>query len=60
MITPPSSGEDVRQLWRKVAECVDALNALQNMTCKVEGQVTMEGRLEGNVLKIKEAKEIRS
>lgn len=49
--------DDCRELWRVVAECIDILNALQNMTVKVEGtEERMEGKLEisggGCILKI--------
>jgi hypothetical protein len=44
---PTSIPEDCRELWRVVAECIDVLNALQNMTVKVEGlEERMTGKLE--------------
>jgi len=62
MITPPTGGEDCRTLWRKVAECAAAINALKNMRCIVEGeQIKMIGNLEsgtgGSVLVIRDNKE---
>jgi hypothetical protein len=64
MITPPQQNEDVRTLWRKVAECADALNALQNMKVVVEGKVKMLGQLEvgegGCTMRIRDAKEVVS
>jgi hypothetical protein len=38
--------DDCRELWKKVVECVDVLNALCNMNVKVEGQHKMIGKLE--------------
>ena len=43
---PKSIPKDCRELWRVVAECIDVLNALQNMTVKVEGKVRMIGKLD--------------
>lgn len=62
-ITPPGPGEDSRDLWRKVAECADVLNALQHMTAVVEGGgVHMTGELsvsgDASVLKIQDKKEV--
>lgn len=61
-ITPPSANEDARELWRKVAECANVLNALQNMTIVIEGKVHMLGRLDvssgASVLRIIEGSEI--
>jgi hypothetical protein len=42
---PPNIPEDCRELWRVVAECIEVLNALQNMTVRVEGKIHMLGRL---------------
>lgn len=62
MITPPNPNEDVRDLWKKVAECVQVLNAIQNMKVIVEGKVVMQGQLDvgGNAskLSIRENKEV--
>ena len=39
--------DDCRELWRVVSECIDVLNALQNMTVKIEGtEEGMSGKLE--------------
>lgn len=39
--------DDCRELWRVVAECIAVLNALQNMTVKIEGlEERMTGKLE--------------
>lgn len=43
---PTAIPEDCRELWRVVAECIDILNALQNMTVRVEGKKRMIGRLD--------------
>jgi len=63
MITLPSSNDDVRNLWKNVAECAQALNALQNMTVVVEGKVKMLGTLtlsgSSSRLEIKEASEVQ-
>lgn len=62
MITPPSGNDDVRNLWQKVAECVEVLNAIQNMRVIVEGKVRMLGQLEvggqGSRLTMRENKEV--
>jgi hypothetical protein len=61
-IMPPAAGSDSRQLWRKVDECIEVINAIQNMTVIVEGRVKMLGELTvaggQSVLKITEAKEV--
>lgn len=61
-ITPPGANDDVRKLWRTVAQCVDVLNAISNMKVVVEGRVHMLGQLEvsGNssTLTIQEGKEV--
>jgi hypothetical protein len=61
-ISPPGKNEDVRLLWRKVAECIEVLNALQNMTVVVEGKVHMQGKLEvtgdSSRVKILDSKEV--
>ncbi len=61
-ITPPGENEDARTLWRKVAECVQVLNAIQNMKVVIEGQVHMLGELSvgggSSVLKITEGREV--
>jgi hypothetical protein len=61
-ITPPGPSEDARKLWRKVAECIDAVNAIQNMTVVIEGKVHMQGKLTvsggSSLLKITDAKEV--
>jgi hypothetical protein len=63
-IKAPGKGEDVRELYRTVAECVDALNSLMNMTVQLEGRLRMIGRLEvggsSSLLKIEERKEVGS
>jgi hypothetical protein len=43
-LTPPAQGDDVRELWRIVADCVDKLNALENMTASIEGPERMVGK----------------
>lgn len=43
---PTTMPKDCRELWRVVEECIDVLNALQNMTVKVEGKIRMVGRLD--------------
>lgn len=43
---PKTIPQDCRELWRVVAECIEVLNSLQNMTVRVEGQVRMIGRLQ--------------
>lgn len=62
MISAPQPNEDVRTLWRVVAQCVDVLNSLTNMTGVIEGQYRMTGRLSvGNgssVFKFEEHKEV--
>ena len=62
MITPPDPNDDVRNLWKKVAECIEVLNAIQNMKVIVEGKVVMQGQLDvgGNssMLSIRENKEV--
>lgn len=56
--------QDVRLLHKKVAECIDVINALMNMTVTVEGRIRMTGRLEmregGCILKIEERSEVGS
>jgi hypothetical protein len=46
LISSPGANDDVRVLWRKVAECVSVLNVLMNMTGTIEGEVRMQGKLE--------------
>lgn len=62
MIAPPNPNDDVRNLWKKVAECVQVLNAIQNMKVIVEGKVVMQGQLttsgESSQLAIRENKEV--
>jgi hypothetical protein len=61
---PTNIPNDCRELWRVVAECVDVLNALQNMTVKVEGKVRMIGKLDvkegSSILQIEEKSEVGS
>jgi hypothetical protein len=45
MMIPNDIPEDCRQLWHKVAECIEVVNALQNMTVRVEGRLRMTGKL---------------
>lgn len=42
----PKQGEDVRILWRYVADAVTVLNAITNMKVTVEGKVVMFGKFE--------------
>lgn len=64
MVISPDIPEDCRELWRKVAECIDVLNALQNMTVRVEGRIRMQGKLEvgtgSSKLTIEEGSEVGS
>lgn len=63
-ISKPAEGEDVRVLWRKVAEIAGVVNALQNMTVLVEGKIRMTGKLNvsqgSSELKIVENTEVGS
>jgi hypothetical protein len=63
-ITPPGPNDDSRQLWRKVMECIEVVNAIQNMTVVVEGRIKMLGELSvaggQSILKITEAKEVNN
>jgi hypothetical protein len=62
MIAPPTANDDVRDLWKKVAECVEVINAIQNLKVIVEGKVYMTGQLDvgGNSarLSIRENREV--
>lgn len=64
MIIPRTIPQDCRELWRVVAECIEVLNSLQNMTVMVGGKTEMVGRLEMRsgscVLHVEENKEVGS
>lgn len=44
-ITPPKQGEPVLELYKKVVECAEAINAMRNMTGEIRGGISMNGKL---------------